>query len=102
MIDFTARPAAKAPVPRWVLPLLPLIGALIAAMTGLLAAALVTLGGGLFGWLTFLLAPSSGLPVAALVAHRRGTRLDINGVGLTLLGGMIAAGVLSYSFATSR
>jgi hypothetical protein len=63
-------------------------------------------GGGIIrgaGWLCFLAAPSAGVPVAALLAHRRlQARLDIGGVGLTLLGGMIAATMLSLTFAASH
>jgi hypothetical protein len=107
-IDYTVRPAGRRPLPRWALPLLPLVGALVAALAGLVASGLVTFGGtgvwagpvirGL-GWLTFLVAPSAGVPVAALVAHRRlRARLDIGGIGLTLLGGMIAATLMSLAF----
>jgi hypothetical protein len=95
-----------------VLPLLPLLGALVAGAAGLVAAGLVTFGGanipggtlirGL-GWLVFLVAPSAGVPAAALLSHRRlQARLDIGGVGLTLLGGMLAATLLSLTFATSH
>jgi hypothetical protein len=111
-IDDTVRPAARRPLPVWALPLLPFLGALIAATTGLVAAGLVTLGdsgvpaGSLvrgLGWLCFLVAPSAGVPVAAAFAHRRlQARLDIGGIGLTLLGGMIAATMLSLTFAASR
>lgn len=110
-IDVTVRPAARHPLPRWTLPLLPLLGALIAGATGLLAAGLVTMGDApiagavvvrVLGWLAFLLAPSAGVPLAAALAHRRNARLDIGGVGLTLLGGMLAATLLSLSFAASR
>jgi hypothetical protein len=111
-IDDTVRPAARRPLPRWTLPLLPFLGALAGAATGLLAAGLVTTGdagvpGGavirVAGWLAFLAAPSAGVPVAVLWAHRRmQARLDIGGIGLTLLGGMVAATLLSVSFASSR
>ncbi|BCJ54506.1 hypothetical protein Asp14428_59810 [Actinoplanes sp. NBRC 14428] len=111
-IDVTVRPAERRSLPRWVLPLLPLLGALVAGLTGLLAAGLVTVGStdvpgatlirGL-GWLAFLVAPSAGVPVGALVAHRRlHARLDIGGIGLTLLGGMAAATLLSVTFAANR
>ena len=105
------RPAGRRRLPRRVLPLLPLLGALIAGAAGLIAAGLVTFGDGpvpgggllrLLGWLTFLLAPSAGVPVAAALAHRRDARLDLDGVGLTLFGGMISAALLSHSFAASR
>jgi hypothetical protein len=108
-IDDSVRRVPRRPLPRWVLPLLPLVGALLAAATGLLAAGLVTLGqtdiaGGTvlrgLGWLAFLVAPSAGVPAAAYTAHRTlNARLDIGGVGLTLIGGMIAATILSLTFA---
>jgi hypothetical protein len=111
-IDDTVRPAARRPLPAWALPLLPFLGALIAATTGLIAAGLVTLGDDAgaaaslvrgLGWLGFLVAPSAGVPVAAALAHRRlQARLDIGGIGLTLLGGMIAATLISLTFAASR
>jgi hypothetical protein len=111
-IDDTVRTPTRRPLPRWMLPLLPLIGALIAGATGLVAAGLVTIGDtavvgaavirGL-GWLAFLVAPSAGVPVASVIAHRQlQARLDIGGVGLTLLGGMVAAAALSLTFAESR
>jgi hypothetical protein len=111
-IDHTVRPAKRRALPAWMLAFLPFLGALVAGLTGLFASGLVTIGGsdvpggavirGL-GWLCFLVAPSSGVPVAALLAHRRlQARLDIGGIGLTLLGGMIAATMLSLTFAASR
>ncbi|MEU4422623.1 hypothetical protein AB0F81_18490 [Actinoplanes sp. NPDC024001] len=110
-IDVTVRPARR-PLSRWLLPMLPVVGAVCAALTGLVAAGLVTFGetgvwGGVvirgLGWLTFLVAPSSGVPVAALLAHRgMRARMDIGGIGLTLLGGMVAATALSLAFAGSR
>jgi hypothetical protein len=111
-IDDTVRTPARRPLPRWMLPLLPLLGALVAGATGLFAAGLVTVGDtavagaavirGL-GWLAFLVAPSAGVPVATVLAHRQlQARLDIGGVGLTLLGGMVAAAALSLTFAESR
>lgn len=111
-IDVKVRPALHRSLPRWALALLPLVGALVAALTGLIASGLVTFGsagvwGGEFfrgaGWLAFLVAPSSGVPVAAFFSHRRlRARLDIGGVGLTLLGGMIAATLMSLAFAASH
>jgi len=106
-----ARPARR-PLPGWALALLPLVGALVAGATGLVAAGLVTFGGtpmpgGLvircLGWMAFLVAPSAGVPVAAALSHRRlRARLDIGGVGLTLLGGMVAATLLSLAFAATH
>ena len=111
-VDQTIRPAGRRVLPRWALPLLPLAGALVATLAALVAAGLVTFGGtGVWGgtvlrglgWLAFLAAPSAGVPVAALVAHRRlRARLDIGGIGLTLLGGMIAATLMSLAFAAAR
>ena len=111
-IDDTVRPAQRRVLPRWTLPFLPFLGAVIAGATGLVAAGLVTVGdsaaaGGALvrglGWLCFLVAPSAGVPVAAVLAHRRlQARLDIGGIGLTLVGGMIAAAMLSLTFAASR
>jgi hypothetical protein len=111
-IDGSMRRAPRRPLPRWMLPLLPLLGAVVSAATGLIAAGLVTVGEtdvpaaavlrGL-GWLAFLVAPSAGVPVAATLGHRTlNARLDIGGVGLTLLGGMAAATLLSLSFAATR
>jgi hypothetical protein len=111
-IEVTVRPVVRRALPRWALPLLPLLGALVAGLCGLVAAGLVTFGstgipGGAvlrgLGWLAFLVAPSAGVPVAAVLAHRRlRARLDIGGIGLTLLGGMLAATLLSVTFASSR
>jgi hypothetical protein len=111
-IDDQVRPPSRRPLPRWSLPLLPLLGAVMAGVTGLVAAGLVTFGtapmpGGLLfrglGWLAFLAAPSAGVPVAALIAHRRLlAKLDIGGIGLTLLGGMVAATLLSLTFASAH
>src|SRR4051794_13446095 len=111
-IDDTVRPPSRRPLPGWALAVLPVLGALVAAGTGLIAAGLVTFGGapipggvvirGL-GWLAFLAAPSAGVPVAAAFAHRRlQARLDVGGIGLTLLGGMVAATLLSLTFASSH
>ncbi|WP_436526847.1 hypothetical protein [Actinoplanes sp. HUAS TT8] len=109
-IDDRVRPGGRRPLPRWALALLPVIGAIASTMAGLVAAGLVTFGhttvfGGLLirgvGWLAFVIAPSAGVPAAAFLAHRRlRCRLDVGGIGLTLLGGMIAATFLSVSFAT--
>ena len=110
-IDGTIRPAGRRALPAWALPLLPLFGALLSALAGLIAAGLVTFGStGIWGdsairglgWLTFVAAPSAGLPVAALIAHRRlEARLGILGIGLILLGGMVSATLLSLAFAAT-
>lgn len=107
-VDETLRPARDRPLPRLVLPLLPIVGALVAAAAGLVASGLVTIGstGGstasgvrALGWLAFLLAPSAGVPVVAWVSRRVWhARLDIGAVALTLLGGMAAAAALSFTF----
>ena len=111
-IDVTVRPAGRRALPRWALPVLPLVGALIAALTGLVASGLVTIGGtGMWGgpvvrglgWLAFLVAPSAGVPVAAVSAHRwLQAKLDIGGIGLTLLGGMVSATLMSLAFAATH
>jgi hypothetical protein len=110
-IEDTVRPAGRRALPRWILPLLPLLGALIAGVTGLIAAGLVTMGeagvpGGAviraLGWFCFLAAPSAGMPVAALLAHRHQRALTLLGIGLVLLGGMLTATPLSLSFANSH
>ena len=43
-IEDTVRPAGRRALPRWILPLLPLLGALTAGAAGLIAAGLVTIG----------------------------------------------------------
>jgi hypothetical protein len=111
-IDVTVSPAGRRALPRWALPLLPVVGALVAALAGLVASGLVTFGGtGVWGgpvlrglgWLAFLAAPSAGVPVAAMSAHRwLEAKLDIGGIGLTLLGGMIAATLMSLAFAAAH
>jgi hypothetical protein len=109
-LEERVRPGSRRPLPRWALGLLPVIGAVASTLAGLVAAGLVTFGhqmafGGLLirgvGWLVFIVAPSAGVPAAAFLAHRRlRARLDVGGIGLTLLGGMVAATFLSLSFAT--
>jgi hypothetical protein len=111
-IDDTIRPLGRRPLPRWVLALLPPAGAVLSAMAALVAAGLVTFGeSGIWGgpvlrglgWATFVAAPSVGVPIAALAARRRfRARLDVGGVGLTLLGGMVAATLISLAFASRR
>lgn len=108
-IDDSVRRPPRRALPRWMVALLPLVGVLSATATGLIAAGLVTLGRtGLpagtvlrgLGWLAFVAAPSAGVPIAAQLARRVfAARLDIGGVGLALLGGMVAATALSLTFA---
>jgi hypothetical protein len=107
-VDETLRPVRRRPLPRLLLPVLPLVGALVAAATGLLAGGLVTVGDAdgstasgvrALGWVAFLLAPSAGVPVVAWLAARAlHARLDIGAIALTLLGGMAAAATLSFTF----
>ena len=110
-IEDTVRPAGRRAFPRRILPLMPLLGALTAGSTGLIAAGLVTIGEAgvpagavirALGWLCFLVAPSAGIPVAALLAHRHQRTLTLPGVGLVLLGGMLTATPLSLTFASSH
>jgi hypothetical protein len=108
-IDPVRRGAPRAPLPRWLLPLLPPLGAIAATMTGLVAGGLVTLAHfdselawplRLLGWLTFLIAPFTGVPPAALwVGRQFGSRLDTGAIGLIVLGGMAAGCGLSLLFA---
>jgi hypothetical protein len=108
-IDQARRGAPRAPLPRWLLPLLPPLGATAATMTGLVAGGLVTLAHfdselawplRLLGWLAFLIAPFTGVPPAALwVGRQFGSRLDTGAIGLIVLGGMAAGCGLSLLFA---
>ncbi|GAA4675279.1 hypothetical protein [Phytohabitans rumicis] len=110
-IDQTRRGAPRPPVPRWVLPLLPPLGAAAAAMTGLVAGGLVTLAHfdtglewplRLLGWLAFLLAPFTGVPPAAILIDRAwGSRLDAGALALVVVGGLSAGCALSLAFAHS-
>ncbi|HWS31223.1 MAG TPA: hypothetical protein VN408_00620 [Actinoplanes sp.] len=111
-IDVTIHPPGRGLLPRWALLLLPFAGAAGAALAGLVAAGLVTFGdtaqwGGPvirgLGWLTFALAPSAGIPIAGYLTHSRlNARLEIGGIGLTLVGGTVTAMLLSLSLATTR
>jgi hypothetical protein len=109
-IEDTVRPAGRRALPRWILPLLPFLGSLTAGTAGLIAAGLVTIGEAsvpaaalirAIGWVCFLAAPSAGIPVAALLAHRHQRTLPVFAVALVLLGGMLTATPLSLSFASS-
>ncbi|MBB5872056.1 hypothetical protein F4553_005490 [Allocatelliglobosispora scoriae] len=78
-------------IPGGVLVVLPLLGGVCATIVALVASGLFWLGLPL-AWLFFILAPFAGLPLASRwVDHREGTRLDTGAVGLTVLGGMLAA-----------
>jgi hypothetical protein len=87
----TGRPA----VPRRVLPLLPILGAVAAALVTAVATGLLLIGDTattVLGQVTLFLAPFAGLPVATGWADRRyGARLDTGAIGLTVIGGMVAA-----------
>ncbi|GLH95659.1 hypothetical protein [Phytohabitans aurantiacus] len=108
-IDQARRGAPRPPLPRWILPLLPPLGALGATMTGLVAGGLVTIAHfdtglqwplRLLGWLAFLLAPFTSVPVAAICVDRQfNSRLDTGAAGLTVLGGLCAGCALSLLFA---
>ncbi|MEV6301247.1 hypothetical protein AB0M02_17695 [Actinoplanes sp. NPDC051861] len=102
-IDVTAGPPALS---RWLFPLL--AGALTAALTALLASGLVTFRGTgpwgdvirVSGWLLFLLAPSTAVPAAILLAHRwLYSGLGVTGICVALLAGTAAAIVSLLSFA---
>jgi hypothetical protein len=99
-IDGARRGAPRAPLPTYATPLLPLIGAATAGLTGLIAGGLVTVaelgapGAGVIralGWLAYLVAPFTGIPVAAAwVGRRMDSRLDTGAAGLIVVGGLIA------------
>jgi hypothetical protein len=99
-IDGARRGAPRAPLPRFATPLLPLIGAATAGLTGLVAGGLVTVaelgapGAGVLralGWLAYLAAPFTGIPVAAAwVGRRLDSRLDTGAAGLLVVGGLTA------------
>jgi hypothetical protein len=94
------RSRPTAPPPRWATPLMPVLGAAVASAFALVAGGLVSLGrlpseaaDGLRigGYLTLLIAPFSGIPVAvALMGRRFGSRLDTGAIALIILGGMVA------------
>ncbi|MCW6004685.1 hypothetical protein K1W54_08820 [Micromonospora sp. CPCC 205371] len=108
-MDQARRGAPRPPLPRWILPLLPPLGALGATMTGLVAGGLVTIAHfdtglqwplRLLGWLAFLVAPFTSVPVAAIWVDRQfNSRLDTGATGLTVLGGLCAGCALSLLFA---
>jgi hypothetical protein len=98
---------SETSAPRLVLPLLPLLGAAVATVVALVAGGLVTLGqvgGGagawlrLLGYLAFLVAPFTGVPVGvALAARRYGTRLDAGGLAVIVMGGLVAGCAVSLA-----
>ncbi|MEV0607001.1 hypothetical protein AB0I61_11590 [Polymorphospora rubra] len=96
--------APRSPVPRLVLPFLPVVGAALAALTGLVAAGLVAAAPDgatslprVLGWLVFLVAPFSAIPPVAVWLRQMGSRLDGGATGLLLLGGMAAGTILSLT-----
>jgi hypothetical protein len=101
------RDGPRGALPWQVLPLLPVLGAVAATVVALLAGGLVTVGRGedgfggpvrLAGYLCFLAAPFAGVPLASAVADRRfGARLDTGGIGLIVLGGMVAGCAISFA-----
>jgi hypothetical protein len=44
----------------------------------------------------------AGMPLAALLAHRHQRTLNLLGIGLVLVGGMLTATPLALTFATSH
>lgn len=108
-IDQARRGAPRPALPRWLLPLLPPLGAAGATMTGLVAGGLVTMGHldtgfqwplRLLGWCVFLVAPFTSVPLGAMWVDRQfGSRLDTGAIGLIVLGGMTAGCGLSLLFA---
>jgi hypothetical protein len=88
------RTGPAVPLSRGSLVLLPVIGAVTAALVALVSSGLASLGvsaATVLGQLGFLVASFSGLPVAVAWARRRHSAgLDAGGVGLTVLGGMVA------------
>lgn len=88
----------RAPLPRRVLPLLPFLGAAVAALVACLAAGLLALDAAVptvLGQVVFFLAPFTGLPAAVSWVDRRyHARLDTGGIGLTVIGGMLACSLV--------
>jgi len=78
----------RAPLPKRVLPLLPFLGGAVAALVACAAAGVLALD-------SAFLAPFTGLPAAASWVDRRyRARLDTGGIGLTVIGGMLACSLV--------
>jgi hypothetical protein len=107
-IDAARRGAPRAPLPKPVTPVLPVLGAAVAAVVGILAGGLVAVaalgppGAGVvraLGWLAYLVAPFAGIPVAAAwVGRRFDSRLDPGALGLIVVGGLVALCGLAVLF----
>jgi hypothetical protein len=86
--------------------LLPLLGAIAAALAFAAARGLLLLGNTLHGppgtvvtavgQIATFAAPLAGLPVAKAYADRRGARVDAGAIGLVVIGGMLVVGALSF------
>jgi hypothetical protein len=87
-----------APVPGWTIPLLPPLGALVTLAVSLPVRGLLALGANhvfvldLLAEVALFVAPFAGVPALMAWTRRRfGARPDYGAMGLTALGGMIAA-----------
>jgi hypothetical protein len=96
----------RGPLPFGAYALLPLLGAIAAALAFAAARGLLLLGDTLHGppgtvvtavgQIATFAAPLAGLPAAKGYADRRGARIDAGAIGLVVLGGMLAVGALSF------
>jgi hypothetical protein len=101
------RPTGRVrPLPRALLPVLPVLGAAAASVAALVAGGLVTLGQGagpvptavrLTGYAAFLVAPFTGIPVATAAGRRLRRGIDAGAIALVVLGGMVAGCVISVA-----
>lgn len=97
----------KLATPRGLQPWLPVIGATSAVLVYLFAQGIVVLGEmtgggaglavGAFGQLLTLTAPISGLVAARVLCEQSGEPLHAGAIGLVLIGGMLAVGVLAVA-----
>jgi len=102
--DLIERARHPRPLPRWLYPVLPLVGAGCAAFVYLLAQGILMLGdvtsGGagvaiaILGNVVVFLAPLSGLLAARHLTIREGSRFDGAVVGPTVVGGLVSVSAL--------